>query len=57
MKRDLASEYRRLRMRLQQLQAQPVKDFFQIDALIDELEKVQLAFKALHGLHGNNPNE
>lgn len=57
MKPDLAAEYRRLRTRLQQLQSEPVKDFVQIDALIDDLEKIQLAIKALHGLKGNNPNE
>lgn len=57
MKRDLEADYADLRARLQALQAAPVKDFAKIDQLIDELEKLQLAIKAEHGLHGNNPIE
>ncbi|MFS2032452.1 hypothetical protein ACEN8I_00350 [Polaromonas sp. CT11-55] len=57
MKRDLEADYARLRAQLQALQAAPVKDFAKIDQLIDELEKLQLAIKAEHGLQGNNPIE
>jgi hypothetical protein len=57
MKPDLESGYARLRAQLEVLQAAPDKDFAKIDQLIDELEKLQLAIKAEHGLKGNNPNE
>lgn len=57
MKRDLEADYARLRAQLQALQAAPVKDFAKIDQIIDELEKLQLAIKAEHGLQGNNPIE
>jgi hypothetical protein len=57
MKPDLESDYLRLRAQLQALQAEAVKDFPKIDQLIDELERLQLAIKARHGLQGNNPNE
>jgi hypothetical protein len=57
MKRDLEADYARLRAQLQALQAAPVKDFAKIDQLIDELEKLQLAIKAEHGIRGNNPLE
>lgn len=57
MKRDLEADYARLRVQLQALQAAPVKDFAKIDQLIEELEKLQLAIKAEHGIHGNNPLE
>ena len=57
MKRDLEADYVRLRAQLQALQAAPVKDFAKIDQLIDELEKLQLAIKAEHGIRGNNPLE
>lgn len=57
MRRDLEADYADLRARLQALQAAPVKDFAKIGQLIDELEKLQLAIKAEHGLHGNNPIE
>jgi cellobiose-specific phosphotransferase system component IIA len=57
MKPGLESGYARLRAQLQALQAAPDKDFEKIDQLIDELEKIQLAIKAEHGLKGNNPNE
>jgi hypothetical protein len=56
-KPDLPAEYVRLRTQLEALEAAPVKDFSRIDQLIDELEKIQLAIKAGHGLKGNNPNE
>lgn len=57
MKPRLESSYAELRAQLQALQAAPVKDFAKIDQLIDELEKLQLAIKAEHGVKGNNPVE
>ena len=57
MKPDLTSEYVRLRAQLEALQGAPVKDFSRIDQLIDQLERIQLAIKAEHGVSGNNPNE
>jgi len=57
MKPDLEAEYARMRAQLQALQAEPVKDLAKIDRLIDELEKLQLAIKAQHGIKGNNPLE
>ena len=57
MKRDLEADYARMRAQLQALQAAPVKDFAKIDQLVDELEKLQLAIKAQHGVQGNNPLE
>jgi len=53
----LEADYARLRAQLEALQAAPEKDFATIDRLIDELEKLQLAIKAVHGIQGNNPNE
>ena len=57
MKPDLTSDYAVLRNRLQTLMAEPVKNFLEIDQIIDELEKIQLAIKVQHGIMGNNPNE
>jgi hypothetical protein len=57
MKPDLESAYDRLRAQLQAAQEAPVKDFAEIDLLIEQLEKLQLAIKAQHGIQGNNPNE
>jgi len=57
MKRDLEADYARMRAQLQALQAEPVKDLAKIDQLIDELERLQLAIKAEHGIKGNNPLE
>ncbi|MFC5523139.1 hypothetical protein [Polaromonas jejuensis] len=57
MKPDLESAYARMRAELEHLLAEPVKDFPKIDALIDQLEQLQLAIKGEHGLKGNNPNE
>ncbi|NML84059.1 MAG: hypothetical protein HHJ19_00060 [Polaromonas sp.] len=57
MKPDLTSDYAFLRNRLQTLMAEPVKNFLEIDQIIDELEKIQLAIKVQHGIMGNNPNE
>ncbi|MBW8720852.1 MAG: hypothetical protein JF626_02810 [Polaromonas sp.] len=57
MKSDLEVKYADLRAQLQALQQAPIKDFARIDQLIDQLEKIQLAIKAEHGIKGNNPNE
>ena len=57
MKPDLESGYARLRAQLQALEEAPIKDFVKIDQLIEQLEKIQLAIKAEHGIKGNNPNE
>ena len=54
---DPQTEYALLREELKRLLTEPVKDFERIDALVDQLERVQLAFKAQHGIKGNNPNE
>ncbi|NDP61245.1 hypothetical protein [Polaromonas sp.] len=54
---DLPTEYAHLREELERLLTEPEKDFQRIDALVDELEMVQLAFKEQHGIKGNNPNE
>ena len=54
---DLVAEYSHLRGELERLLTEPVKDFPKIDNLVDQLEKVQLAFKEQHGIKGNNPNE
>ena len=54
---DMQAEYAGLREELERLLTDPVKDFEKIDALVDQLERVQLAFKAQHGVMGNNPNE
>jgi hypothetical protein len=57
MKSHPESDYAALRVQLEALQAAPVKDYARIDQLIDELEKLQLAIKAEHGIKGNNPIE
>ncbi|WP_426145139.1 hypothetical protein [Polaromonas sp. DSR2-3-2] len=54
---DFPTEYARLREELERLLTEPDKDFKRIDALVDQLELVQLAFKEQHGIKGNNPNE
>lgn len=54
---DLRAEYAHLREELERLLTEPDKDFQRIDALVDQLELVQLAFKEQHGIKGNNPNE
>jgi cell division FtsZ-interacting protein ZapD len=54
---DLRTEYAHLREELERLLTEPDKDFQRIDALVDQLEMVQLAFKEQHGIKGNNPNE
>ena len=54
---DFPTEYARLREELERLLTEPDKNFKRIDALVDQLELVQLAFKEQHGIKGNNPNE
>ena len=54
---DLQAEYGLLRNELERLLAEPVKNLARVDALVDQLERVQLAFKQQHGVKGNNPNE
>ena len=53
----LNAEYSRIRLQLEALLSQPVKDMPQVDALVHQLEQLQLRFKRDHGLEGNNPNE
>ncbi len=53
----LAAEYDRLRAELQRLLAAPVKDMAAVQLVIDRLDAVHMAYKAAHGLQGNNPNE
>lgn len=47
--------YLRLREKMVALQSAPEPDAAAIDAVIRSLEKAQLAYKATHGLIGNNP--
>jgi len=54
---ELAAEYDRLRAELRRLLAAPVRDMHAVSRVIDRLDEVHMAFKAAHGLHGNNPNE
>jgi cell division FtsZ-interacting protein ZapD len=54
---ELAAEYDRLRDELQRLLAAPVPDMTAVNEVIDRLDAVHMAFKAAHGLKGNNPNE
>ena len=54
---NLPAEYAHMREELERLLTEPEKNFQRIDALVDELELVQLAFKEQHGIKGNNPNE
>ncbi len=53
----LAAEYDGLRTELQLLLAAPIKDMAAVQAVIDRLDAVHMAYKAAHGLEGNNPNE
>lgn len=57
MNSNLLQDYARMRAELEALQAAPVKDYPQIDRLVEQLELIQLAIKAEHGIEGNNPNE
>lgn len=47
--------YIRLRDKLVTLRSTPETDMAVIDGVIKDLERAQLAYKATHGLHGNNP--
>lgn len=57
MNSDIQQDYGRLRAELEGLLAAPVKDYLRIDQLVEQLEHLQLAFKAEQGIKGNNPNE
>ena len=48
-------DYLRLREKLIALQSAPEPNAAAIDDVIRSLEKAQLAYKATHGLIGNNP--
>ena len=50
-------QYGILRTRLVALQSAPEPDFGAIDAVIDALTKAQMAYKASHGLLGNNASD
>ena len=54
---DLELAYGQMREELERLMTEPIKDFPRIDHLVDQLERVQLAIKEMHGIKGNNPNE
>ncbi len=54
---ELAAEYDRLRDELKRALAAPEKDMAAVNELIERLDSVHMAFKAAHGLQGNNPNE
>ena len=49
--------YEILRNRLIALQSAPEPDMAAIDAVIQALSKAQMAYKATHGLIGNNAND
>ena len=49
--------YVQLRNKLVALQSASEPDAGAIDTVIQDLEKAQLAYKATHGLIGNNPIE
>ncbi len=51
------AEYERMRQQLEGLLNQPDKDMAEVDRLVNELERLQLAIKAELGIRGNNPNE
>ena len=46
-----------MRQRLESLLNQPDKDMAEVDRLVNELDRLQLAIKAELGIRGNNPNE
>ncbi|MEO7108275.1 MAG: hypothetical protein ABIZ09_18000 [Rhodoferax sp.] len=50
-------QYQILRERLVALQSAPEPDFAAIDEVINGLSKAQIAYKATHGLIGNNAND
>lgn len=53
----LQARYVQLREELENLLAQPEKNMFEVDRLVDDLERCQLDIKAALGVEGNNPNE
>jgi hypothetical protein len=48
--------YFHLRDKLVSLNSASVPNQVAIDAVIQDLEKAQMAYKASHGVYGNNPN-
>ena len=46
-----------MRQQLEGLLNQPDKDMAEVERLVSELERLQLAIKAELGIRGNNPNE
>lgn len=46
-----------MRQQLESILARPDKDMAEVDRLVNELERLQLAIKAELGILGNNPNE
>jgi len=50
-------KYGMLRTRLVALQSAPEPDMGAIDEVIDALSKAQMAYKATHGLFGNNASD
>ena len=57
MKAARQAEYAHMRQQLEGLLKQPDKDMVEVDRLVNELERLQLAIKAELGIRGNNPNE
>ena len=53
----LQAAYERMRQELEGLLSQPDKDMAEVDRLVNELDRLQLAIKAELGIRGNNPNE
>ena len=53
----LQAAYERMRQELESLLSQPDKDMAEVDRLVNELDRLQLAIKAELGIRGNNPNE
>jgi hypothetical protein len=51
------AEYERMRQQLESLLNHPDKDMAEVDRLINDLDRLQLAIKAELGILGNNPNE
>lgn len=58
LEKEVAREvYERLRRKLVALKSAPEQNMVAIDTVVRDLEKAQLAFKAAHGMIGNNPIE
>jgi hypothetical protein len=51
----LAQRYDELRAQLVRLQAAPEKDMPAIEMVMHLLDRTHMAFKAAHGIVGNNP--